>query len=198
MCLCAEVVTSLPLYFEGRRSLVFPSGGIMILMARRLFSCVIKRYLWLELGLYRRMISLSSLRSYIKIVEESKSLAEGARVCVVQQKVMTWKQMYCLPVKAEFPCVRFVSFISLYQKYIHWIFYIAGGGKKGVYWRGTQKGRRGWFPALGDSTGGITMHTVAPRSLSYVVHSPVYWCGDTGSIHSTVLSWQSPWLISGC
>lgn len=44
----------------------------------RLFLCGIKRYLWIEFGLYRRLISLSSSRSSIQIVEESKSLAEGA------------------------------------------------------------------------------------------------------------------------
>lgn len=70
-----------------RGSLVFPSEGITIFLAQRLFLCGIKRYLWLKFGLYRRMISWSSSRSSVKITEEFKSLPEGARsLCRVAKK----------------------------------------------------------------------------------------------------------------
>lgn len=45
---------------------------------------------------------------------------------------MTWKQMHHLPMKAEFPCVWFLAFISLFQKYFHWLFDTAGGVEEGL------------------------------------------------------------------
>lgn len=40
------------------------------------------------------------------------------------------------------------------------------------------------------------MHSDAPRSLSYMTHSPVYQCGDAERIHCAVLRWKKPCLNS--
>lgn len=54
------------------------------------------------------------------------------------------------------------------------------------------------FPLWGAAQE-ASAHAVAPRSLSYVMHPPLYWCGGSGNIHSAVLRWPRwPWLISGC
>lgn len=61
--------------------LYFVLGKSRLSWFRANFLCVIRRYLWTEFGFYRGMISLSSSRSSIKIMQESKSLPEGASSC---------------------------------------------------------------------------------------------------------------------
>lgn len=72
MCLHAEIVTSLPIFKAAGHTeilLYFLARESLISWHRGYFS-VIKRYLWLEFGLYRRMISLPRSRSSIKIIKE--------------------------------------------------------------------------------------------------------------------------------
>lgn len=156
---------------------------------RAYFLCVTRKCFWFEFGFCRRMISLSSSRSSVKIMQESKSLPEGASSCYSVPKNNDMKQIHRLLIKAELPCVWFLAFISLYQKYSHWIFYIAGG-EKGVCIE--EDGRWGWIPALMDGTGDVTIHVVVPRFLCCGLHSPENWWGHTASVAKPMAEF---WLL---